>query len=146
MVEWSPLKQEDLLWWSNTSNLLLGVSLEEIRPDLLFWSDASDQGWGARIYRTISFRPFGLRWSAPFRSTFWSSERSTWVYSTSVTRCGVLSWDCSRTTPALFRMSGGPASPSLGRGAGDHSGSPIHYGGPEYDRRLSELPTSGPGV
>ena len=49
VMEWSPSNQEDLLWWSDTSNLLLGVSLEEVRPDLLFWSDASDQGWGAHL-------------------------------------------------------------------------------------------------
>ena len=42
-------------------------------------------------------------------------------------------------------QSGGLAS-LLGRGVGDHSGSPIHYGGPECDCRLPESSTSGPGV
>ena len=49
LVEWSPSNQEDLLWWSDLSNLLQGVSLEEDHPDPLFWPDASDQGWGAHI-------------------------------------------------------------------------------------------------
>ena len=49
VVEWSLSNQEDLLWWSGTANLLLGVSLEEVRPDLLFWSDASNQGWDAHL-------------------------------------------------------------------------------------------------
>ena len=29
---------------------------------------------------------------------------------------------------------GGPASSLFDRGVGDHSGSPVHYGGPECDR------------
>ena len=41
---------------------------------------------------------------------------------------------------------GPPTSPSLGRGVGDHFGSPIHYGGPECNRQLLESPTPGPGV
>ena len=40
--------QQDPQWWSNEHNLLAGVSLEPLTPDLLFWSYASDQGWGLR--------------------------------------------------------------------------------------------------
>ena len=50
MVEWSQSNQEDLRWWSNTCNLLLSVFLEEVCPDLLFWSDVSDQGFGVSLF------------------------------------------------------------------------------------------------
>ena len=48
-VEWFPSNQEDLLWWSDLSSLLQGVSLEDDHPVLHLWSDASDQGWGADL-------------------------------------------------------------------------------------------------
>ena len=38
--------QQDLQWWSDLRHLLTGISLELLSPDLLFWSDASNQGWG----------------------------------------------------------------------------------------------------
>ena len=49
VVEWSQSNQEYLLWWSDASNPLLGVSPRGDSPNLLFWSDVSDQGWGAHL-------------------------------------------------------------------------------------------------
>ena len=43
-VSWSPLFREDLLWWSRE-----GVSLSLPAPDISFFSDASDVGWGALV-------------------------------------------------------------------------------------------------
>ena len=43
MVPWTPEIESDLLWWFDTDHLLQGVSLEVQRPDLHFWSDASDE-------------------------------------------------------------------------------------------------------
>ena len=43
------LKRTRLLWWSDVRNLLAGFSLEPQHPDLLFWYDASDLGWGANL-------------------------------------------------------------------------------------------------
>ena len=37
----------DLQWWLHLPRLSLGVSLCQVSPDLHFWSDASDVGWGA---------------------------------------------------------------------------------------------------
>ena len=48
-VVWTPSNESDLLWWSNIRKLLAGVSLEPQHQDLLFWSDGSDQGWGANL-------------------------------------------------------------------------------------------------
>ena len=48
-VSWSPLCREDLLWWSTVVQLREGVSLSIPAPDISFFSDASDVGWGALV-------------------------------------------------------------------------------------------------
>ena len=48
-VSWSPLCREDLLWWSRAVQLREGVSLSIPAPDISFFSDASDVGWGALV-------------------------------------------------------------------------------------------------
>ena len=49
LVRWSPEIQQDLLWWLNRDRLELGISLEQVSPQLDLWSDASDVGWGAHL-------------------------------------------------------------------------------------------------
>ena len=49
LVEWSPVIQDDLSWWLDRDRLVLGVSLEQVSPQLELWSDASDVGWGAHL-------------------------------------------------------------------------------------------------
>ena len=44
----------DLQWWLHLPRLYLGVSLCQVSPDLHFWSDASDVGWGAHLDRQIA--------------------------------------------------------------------------------------------
>ena len=44
----------DLQWWLHLPRLYLGVSLCQVSPDLDFWSDASDVGWGAHLDRQIA--------------------------------------------------------------------------------------------
>ena len=39
----------DLHWWLHLPRLYLGVSLRQVSPDLHFWSDAPDVGWGAHL-------------------------------------------------------------------------------------------------
>ena len=48
-VSWSPLCREDLLWWALVAQLREGVSLSLPAPDVSFFSDASDVGWGALV-------------------------------------------------------------------------------------------------
>ena len=48
-VSWSPLCREDLLWWARVAQLREGVSLSLPVPDVSFFSDASDVGWGALV-------------------------------------------------------------------------------------------------
>ena len=48
-VAWSPDCLRDLQWWLHLPRLSQGVSLSQVSPDLDFWSDASDVGWGAHL-------------------------------------------------------------------------------------------------
>ena len=49
LVSWSPLCREDLLWWARVAQLREGVSLSLPAPDVSFFSDALDVGWGALV-------------------------------------------------------------------------------------------------
>ena len=49
LVEWSPVIQDNLSWWLDRDRLVLGVSLEQVSPQLELWSDASDVGWGVLL-------------------------------------------------------------------------------------------------
>ena len=46
---WNQQCQEDLLWWTRNNRLSQGTPLQVLPPDLTFWSDASDEGWGAHL-------------------------------------------------------------------------------------------------
>ena len=48
-VAWSVECFQDLQWWLHLPRLSQGVSLRQVSPDLDFWSDASDVGWGAHL-------------------------------------------------------------------------------------------------
>ena len=48
-VSWSPLCREDLLWWSRVVQLREGASHSIPAPDISFFSEASDVGWGALV-------------------------------------------------------------------------------------------------
>ena len=48
-IPWTPVCLRDLQWWLDLPRLSLGVSLAQVSPDLDFWSDASDVGWGAHL-------------------------------------------------------------------------------------------------
>ena len=48
-VSWSLFCREDLLWWAWVAQLREGVSLSLPAPDVSFFLDASDVGWGALV-------------------------------------------------------------------------------------------------
>ena len=60
--EWSPVIQNVLSWWRDRDRLGLGVSLEQVSPQLELWSDASDVGWG------------GAHLDEQFASGLWATE------------------------------------------------------------------------
>ena len=43
-----------LQWWLHLPRLSRGVSLCQVSPDLDFWSDASDVGWGAHLDQQVA--------------------------------------------------------------------------------------------
>ena len=45
-IPWSQDCLHDLRWWLHLPRLSQGVSLLQVSPDLDFWSDTSDVGWG----------------------------------------------------------------------------------------------------
>ena len=61
LVPWDEDCRQDLLWWLQPDRLESGISLSVVSPDLDFWSDASDVGWGAHL-------------SEAFVSGLWSLE------------------------------------------------------------------------
>ena len=54
LVEWSQEIHLDLDWWLDRDRLELGISLEQVPPQLELWSDASDVGWGAHLDESVS--------------------------------------------------------------------------------------------
>ena len=48
-IPWDPLYQEDPLWWSWATQQREGVDLSLPVPDLSFYSDESDVGWGVIV-------------------------------------------------------------------------------------------------
>ena len=46
--------QSDLNWWLDSDGLVLGISLEQVFPQLELWSDASDVGWGAHLDEQVA--------------------------------------------------------------------------------------------
>ena len=48
-IPWDPLYQEDPLWWSWAIQQRVGVDLSLPVPDLSFYSDESDVGWGVIV-------------------------------------------------------------------------------------------------
>ena len=44
----------DLQWWLHFPRLSRGVSLCQVSPDLDFWSDTSDVGWGAHLDQQVA--------------------------------------------------------------------------------------------
>ena len=54
LVEWSQEVRQDLDWWLDRERLELGISLEQVSPQLELWSDASDVGWGAHLDESVT--------------------------------------------------------------------------------------------
>ena len=48
-IPWSQDCLRDLKWWLQLPRLEAGMSLQQVSPDLDFWSDTSDVGWGAHL-------------------------------------------------------------------------------------------------
>ena len=60
IVEWSQEIRQDLDWCLDRDRLELGISLEQVSPQLELWSDAS-AGLGGSLGQKCFFRPLGSR-------------------------------------------------------------------------------------
>ena len=49
LVPWDPPSRDDLPWWCTEGRLEERISLALRSPDQIFWSDASNLGWGATV-------------------------------------------------------------------------------------------------
>ena len=105
----------DLQWWLHLPRLSLGVSLCQVSPDLDFWSDASDVGWGAHLDHQVA-------------SGLWDSHQAALSINTRellAIKLGLLQFQsslrghtvavfCDNTTAvAYLRKEGGTRSPLL---------------------------------
>ena len=157
-VSWSPLCREDLLCWSSQVQLREGVSLSLPAPDISFFSDASDVGWGALVgeHHALgslaspsegslyqherasgsSARPAGLRTSD--RGHFGSAVLRQHHHSS-------LSSSVGRDVFVRFELHGQGGSP-LGGDSSHLSSSPVHHGVVQRHRGRLKSPQSGDRV
>ena len=105
----------DLQWWLHLPRLSLGVSLCQVSPDLHFWSDASDVGWGAHLDRQIAS---GL-WNSQQAALSINARELLAVqlglhqFQSSLQGRTVAVFCDNTTTVAYLRKEGGTRSPSL---------------------------------
>ena len=137
-------------WWLDPVLLQEGVSLAQASPDLDFWSDASDVGWGTHLGREVVSR----RWSLEVASlsiNAWellALERGFLHFLSLIAGSAVSVFADNSTAVAYLRKSGGDLfgcsqyhrseDPSLGGVSSDCSGPttfwPMLYPGPTKSR------------
>ena len=157
-VSWSPLCREDLLWWARVAQRREGVSLSLPAPDVNFFSDASDFGWGGPSGRTpclgplvsssddslhqlegvasSSVRPAGLRtsFSGPVGSAVLRQHHHSRLSSS------------FRRDVLLHSERHGEGDTSMGRESPCPSPASIHHGLVQRHSGRSESPQSGDRV
>ena len=147
-IPWDPLCQEDLLWWYWAIQRREGVDLSLPVPDLSFYSDASDVGWGAIVGETPSVRsldskPKGILHQP--QGDDGSAERPQRQDDRSLLR------QChdSRLSQAIGRHEvSGPVLQSegdspVGRIHEDHATSPVHPGVSQHESGSSQSAQPG---
>ena len=115
IILWDYSCLQDLLWWSVRPRLEEGISLKLPIPDLMFWSDASDKGWGAQLdTETVS----GL-WSQTERETSINArellaiEKGLIAFQPHLLKKSIAVFCDNSTAVAYLRNLGGTLSPSL---------------------------------
>ena len=157
-VSWSPLCREDLLWWSSQVQLREGVSLSLPAPDISFFSDASDVGWGALVgehHASGLWLPHQKALSINMRGASGSSARPSGLRTSDRGHVGSavlrhhhhssLSSSVGRDVFVHPELHGQRGS-SLGGEPTHSSPSPVHHGVVQRHRRRPESPESGDRV
>ena len=134
---------QDLQWWLHLPRLSSGVSLCQVSPDLHFWSDASDVGWGAHLDRQVASGLWDLS-----QATLSINARELLAVHLglrqfqSSLRGKTVAVFCDNTTAvAYLRKEGGTRSQLLGSGDLALDGVPLHPPGSAISSRLSECPS-----
>ena len=76
LISWDDSCHRNLLWWSDASHLVGGVSLELPHPRLLLFTDASDTGWGA----TLGADHLSGSWTQDIFNVIPSTTASSWRF------------------------------------------------------------------
>ena len=105
LVEWSPGIQDVLSWWLDRDRFVLGVSLEQVSPQLELWSDALDVCWGAHLAELVA-SGLWLRKTSSARSMHGSSWRSRELSSGLLHFLPVPQWRSSPTIRQPCRICG----------------------------------------
>ena len=159
VVTWNPSNELDLLWRSDVHHLFRGVSLETPHPDLLFWSNVLDQGWGANLLDDF----VSGRWSAEERTFSMNLREPRAICLGLYHFCHLLRGQTvgvlSDNTTALSyirkhgrgdvfccsQQRGSTPSP-LGRVVGNFSDATVYHGGEECCRPFHESSPAGSGL
>ena len=115
LVRWTLNCQRDLEWWLVQSRLEEGVYLSQVSPNLDFWSDASDVGWGAHLGDGVAS---GL-WSPQERDLSINArellavERGLLHFASQLVNLTVAAFAGNSTAVAYLRNQGGTRFPLL---------------------------------
>ena len=115
LISWSSTCRQDLEWWIVPDPLELGLSLDQVNPNLDFWSDASDVGWGAHMLDVTASSlcsPEEVELSINARELL-VVERGFVHFSHLVTSSTVAIFSDNSTAIAYLRKQGGTRSPIL---------------------------------
>ena len=146
-IPWSPDFLRDLRWWLHLPRLSLGVSLAQVSPDLDFWSDASDVGWGAHLGSRSGLsvyqrsRASSHQGGSPTLPVFSGGEEC--VRLPRQLHGGVVSPQ-GRGHQVSVSQHSDPWDSALGRNPLDPSVTPVHSGVPECSGGLSLSPSPAP--
>ena len=158
-VSWSPLCREDLLWWARVARLREGVSLSLPAPDVSFFSDASDVGWGALVgehHASGLWSPHQKTLSINLRELL-AVQYGLKAFEHLLVGLSVALFCDTTTTVAYLRRSGGTFSSTLNATAREvllwaeshspcPSSAPVHHGVVQCHRGRSKSPQSGDRV
>ena len=111
LVEWSPGIQDVLSWWLDRDRFVLGVSLEQVSPQLELWSDASDVGWGAHLAELVAS---GLwLWKTSSARSMHGSQRALKWFAPLLAGSSVAVFADNSTAVSYLRNQGGTRSSFL---------------------------------
>ena len=115
LVRWTQEVRVDFEWWLSRERLELGVSLDQVSPQLELWSGTSDVGWGAHLGDDLAsglWAPADLEMSINTRELL-AIERALEFFAPLLQNSSVAVFVDNSTAIAYLRNEGGTRSPLL---------------------------------